>query len=116
MVTAFILGLLPDGEAYYTDTAKPIEAQKLDAMEWFLRSNDLLSIHAVVGAQVTDISAAFCRMWITKADLSHIEEESDFPQLVRDLVPELVSEVVTAWEEEARGQSQLRSDYYASAL
>lgn len=115
MVPAYMLGLLPEGEAVYTDAALPIEEQKKAALEW-PRDHELVSVHAIVGGTITDITAAFCRMWMNRADLSWITEESEFPQIIRDTVPELVSEVTSAWDEEARGQRQLRSDYHAGLL
>lgn len=115
MIAAFILGLLPEGEALYTDTATPLENQKQAAMEW-LQHYDLVSVHAIVGGTITDISAAFCRMWINKADLSGIDREDDFPALVRSHVPELVAEVMRDRAENERAERQLRSDYRASAL
>lgn len=116
MIAAFLLGLLPDGEALYTDSFKPLEEQKLDAIKWLHDYDNLISVHAIVGAEITDITAAYCRMWINRADLSDIRDESDFPSLIRETVPEHVSEVIAAWEDEERHRGQLRSDYHASVL
>lgn len=115
MLAAYMIGLLPDGEAVYTDSNLPIEEQKKAALEW-PRHHELLSVHAIVGGTITDITAAFCKMWINRADLSWIEGESDFPEIIRDTVPELVSEVISAWEDEANHQRHLRADYHASVL
>jgi len=116
MIPAYMLGLLPDGEALYTDSFKPIEAQKQDAMGWLRHYDNLISVHAVVGGTISDITAAFCRMWINNADLSDYCAESDFPDLVRETVPELIAEVLSDREEEATYQRELRSDYYAGLL
>lgn len=116
MIAAYMIGLLPDGEAVYTDSAKPLDAQKLESLDWLRHYDSLLSVHAVVGGTISDITAAYCRMWINKADLSDLETESDFPGIVRDTVPELVAEVLRDWAESERADRELRSDYRAGAL
>lgn len=116
MLAAYMIGLLPDGEAVYTDSLRPIEEQKKTAMGWLATYDQLLSVHAVVGGTISDITASYCRMWINNADLSSIEEESDFPSLIRETVPELVSDLINSWDEEARGQRDHRSHYLTSVL
>lgn len=115
MVEAYMIGLLPEGEAVYTDSSKPIEAQKAEAMEW-PSNHDLQKVMAVVGDSITDITAAFCRMWINNADFSNTYVESDFPQIIRDTVPELVAELLADWKAEAEHRRDLRADYHASVL
>lgn len=116
MIPVYMIGLLPYGEAIYTDSAKSIEAQKQDAMEWLGQYEALISIHAVVSGSISDITASFCRMWLNKTDLSDYDQESDFPDIVRRSVPELVSEILRDHAENAENQRQLRSDYRASVL
>lgn len=116
MIATYMIGLLPDGDAVYTDNLKPLEAQKVDALKWASDHADLLSVHAVVGNEITDITAAYCRMWMNRADLSDIEDEDGFPSIIRETVPELVGEVVSGWAEDARAYRDLRSDYRASVL
>lgn len=116
MITAYMIGLLPDGDALYTDSSKPIEAQKRDAMEWLRHHDNLLAVHAVVGGTITDITAAFCRMWINNADLDDYGSEDAFPDLVRETVPELVDEVLADRAEAERAYRDLRADYRAGAL
>lgn len=115
MLAAYMIGLLPEGEAFYTDSAKPLEEQKVDTFEWPLR-DDLASVHAVVGGTITDITAAWCRMWINRADLSDFDRAEDFPRIIRDHVPELIDEVMRNRRENERAQRQLASDYRASRL
>lgn len=116
MISAFMIGLLPYGEALYTDSAKPIEAQKKDAMEWVGQYETLISVHAVVGASISDITAAYCRMWMNHTDLDGYESEAEFPDLIRNTVPELVAEVLADRAEAAETSRQLRADYRASVL
>lgn len=111
-----MIGLLPHGEALWTSPELPLEEQKAQALEWMGQYENLQSVHAVVDGSISDITAAYCWMWMNRTDLSDIEEVGDFPELVRNTVPELVEEVATAWAEEAEGQRQLRSDYRAGAL
>jgi hypothetical protein len=110
-----MIGLLSDGEAVYTDSAKSIEAQKQDAMRW-LDHYDLTSVHAVVGSAISDITAAYCRMWINNADLDDYGSEAAFPDLIRNTVPELVAEVLADRADAERAYRDLRADYRASAL
>lgn len=114
MISVYMIGLISDGEAFYTDSAKPLDAQKADSLAW--AGYDLIKVLAVVGSEVTDITAAYCRMWINKADLSDMLDESDFPSIIRETVPELVTEALRELDEADRAQRQLASDYRASVL
>ena len=116
MVRAFMIGLLPDGEALYTDSAKPLEDQKADAVDWLEWHHDLISVHAVVGGEISDITAAYCRMWVNKADLSLYDAESNFPPVVRQWVPELVAEVLSDRKADEVAARELASDYFASVI
>jgi hypothetical protein len=116
MSAPFMLGLLPEGEAFYTNPANSLADQKEEAIEWLLRRDDLISVHGVVNGTITDITAAYCRMWINKADLSDYRTESDFPEVVRNHEPALVSEVLSDRAENERGDRQLSADYRAGAL
>lgn len=116
MQRPFMIGLLPEGEAFYTNPANSLDDQKSEAIEWLSLRDDLISVHGVVNGTITDITAAYCRMWINKADLSGYAEESDFPGIIRDHEPGLVAEVLSDREENDRASRQLRSDYHAGLL
>lgn len=116
MLGPYMIGLLPDGEAFYTAHHQPMEAQKADALTWLGRNDGLLTVYAVVGNEITDITAAYCKMWVNKADLSPYADEQDFPAVVRAMVPEMVAEVLACRIEDERGQRELVADYHASLL
>jgi hypothetical protein len=111
-----MIGLLPLGEAVYTNPANSLDDQKAEALEWMGQCESLKSVHAVVNGTISDITAAYCRMWFNKTDLSDYERDSDFPMLVRFTVPELIDELMSDRAENARGSAQLAADYRAGAL
>lgn len=111
-----MIGLLTDGEAFCTDSRSTLEDQKAEAIEWLSRRDDLISVHGVVNGTITDITAAYCRMWLRKADLSDYRTEMDFPDVVRNHEPDLIAEVLSDRAENARAERELRADYRAGAL
>ncbi len=116
MLGPCMIGLLPDGEAFFTNSRSTLEDQKAEAIEWLLRRDDLISVHGVVNGTITDITPAYCRMWMNKADLSDYNEEHDFPAMVREHEPKLIAEVLSDRAENDRAERALRADYRADAL